>query len=193
MATLPASEPPTVLLYVREQYRDVAKALGLWAEHPRATHNGTIALRTRGGGRLLLADRRKCPYLSDGERVRPPGGMLQLAAPAGTSCDTACAAAGARCDAPALEWGNTCEAMARHFKCEAGCGHQVGPELPAYASAPDLDTHRQCLISDIAVSTCSANFRKTSRLCTCVGADGGGGPPRHGATRKLVRTREETR
>ena len=67
-----------------------------------------------------------------------------------------------------LEWGNNCDAMAKFFRCEAGCGHQVGPELPAYASAQDLDTHGQCLISDIAVSTCKAAFKKTERLCACV-------------------------
>ena len=52
--------------------------------------------------------------------------------------------------------------------CEAGCGHQVGPELPAYAESPSLDTHRQCLISDIAISKCEAKFGKTRRLCRCV-------------------------
>ena len=43
------------------------------------------------------------------------------------------------------------EALGAAFACEAGCGHQVGPELPAYAESPSLDTHRQCLISDIAI------------------------------------------
>ena len=64
--------------------------------------------------------------------------------------------------------------MARHFGCEAGCGHQVGTELPAYAATPDLDTYRQCLVSDIAISACSAAFRKTQRLCSCRMPGGGG-------------------
>jgi hypothetical protein len=136
----------------------------------QATHNGTITLHTKRGATLMLADRRKCPYLSDGERLMPPAGMRQLKAPAGVSCAVACEREGVRCDEPSLEWGNTCESLARHFACEGGCGHQVGPELPAYASARDLDTHKQCLISDIAVSTCAASFKKTERLCTCVPA-----------------------
>lgn len=160
--------PPTLLLYVREEYRGLAKALGLWAENQRATHNGTITLHTASGAALLLADRRRCPYLLEAERIRPPARMKQLAAPAGVSCVAACAGLGARCDPHALEWGNSCEALAQHFACEAGCGHQVGPELPAYASSSDLDTFRQCLVSDIAISTCDASFRKTARLCTCV-------------------------
>ena len=57
--------------------------------------------------------------------------------------------------------------MARHFGCEAGCGHQVGKELPAYAATADLDTYQQCLITDIAVSACNAAFKKTRRLCSC--------------------------
>ena len=63
---------------------------------------------------------------------------------------------------------NTCEALGAAFACEAGCGHQVGPELPAYAESPSLDAHRQCLISDIAISKCEAKFGKTRRLCRCV-------------------------
>ena len=167
MGQLP-SEPPQLLLYSREEYKGIAKALGLWGENQRATSNGTITLKPNGGGTLLLADRRKCPYLEESERIKPPPGLQQLRAPLGVSCDEACAKAGARCDASALEWGNNCDAMAKFFRCEAGCGHQVGPELPAYASAQDLDTHGQCLISDIAVSTCKAAFKKTERLCGCV-------------------------
>ena len=53
------------------------------------------------------------------------------------------------------------------WPCEAGCGHQVGPELPAYASSNSLDTYRQCLVSDIAVSKCDAKYFKTERLCFC--------------------------
>ena len=179
--------------------------------------------------------------------------MKQLAAPPGVSCAAVCGRAGGHCDAATLEWGNNCESMARHFGCEAGCGHQVcspcgcppaplgrfgftpdlliqgglqthcggdpgkrgcqralcmharapirlctnsflrsislmcpraaslsnsnsgsrfssqvGPELPAYASSPTLDTYKQCLISDIAISACDAAFAKTSRLCSCL-------------------------
>ena len=162
------SAPAQMLIYRREEYKTIAKALGLWGENQRATHNGTITLRTKSGGTLLLADARKSPYLEPSEKLHPPAGMRQLGATLGESCDAACAKVGGRCDMQTLEWGNNCEAMARHFGCEAGCGHQVGTELPAYAEAADLDTHRQCLISDIAVSECKAAFRKTRRLCSCV-------------------------
>ena len=142
--------------------------MGLWGENPRAFHNGTIRLHPPSGGTLLLADRRHSPYIEPSERLMPPSTMRQMKAAAGVSCDRACADVGLRCDATQLEWGNTCEAMAKMFPCEAGCGHQVGPELPAYAASPTLDTHKQCLISDIAISTCAAAFGKTERLCTCI-------------------------
>ena len=69
------------------------------------------------------------------------------------------------------QWRTPCWLLASrqaHFDCEAGCGHQVGAELPAYVSSPTLDTYQQCLVSDISVSSCSAKFAKTSRLCRCV-------------------------
>ena len=104
------------------------------------------------------AARRGCP---------PRGGREVVAAP-GASCADACKEGGGRCETPELEWANDCDALARHFPCEAGCGHQVGSELPAYAHQASLDTHRQCLVSDIAFSKCEAKFAKTTRLCFCL-------------------------
>ena len=69
----------------------------------------------------------------------------------------------------------SCEALARHFPCEAGCGHQVGDELPAYVHDSALDTYQQCLVSDITFSTCEAAFSKTTRLCRCVPEKGKSG------------------
>ena len=120
------------------------------------------------GATLLLADRRRSPYLREEERWRPQPGGRNVVAAAGKSCHEACAAEGGSCVQKELEWANTCEALGAAFACEAGCGHQVGPELPAYAASPSLDTHRQCLISDIAISKCEAKYGKTSRLCRCV-------------------------
>ena len=141
---------------------------GIWLESPRGTHNGTIALHVPGGATLLLADRRKSPFLRDDERLAPQQGGRNVVAAAGKSCQDACVAEGGRCVQKELEWANNCEALMAAFPCEAGCGHQVGPELPAYATSPTLDTHKQCLISDIAISKCEAKFAKTSRLCRCV-------------------------
>ncbi|KAL3905607.1 MAG: hypothetical protein SGPRY_010856, partial [Prymnesium sp.] len=145
-----------LLLYTREQYRELAKALEIWAEAPRATHNGTISLQTRGGGLLLLADRRRCPYLGVEERLLPGPRDRPVPTTEGISCEQACFDAGGRCEARTLEFGNRCEILQRYFPCEAGCGHQVGPELPAYASSSSLDTYKQCLVTDIAISTCGA-------------------------------------
>lgn len=156
-----------LLVYTREEYRTLAKPLGIWAESQRATHNGTITLSTEGGGLLILADRRRCPYLEGNEQLRPDPQARAIGAANGASCTETCKAAGGRCDTATLEWGNTCEMLETHFPCEAGCGHQVGPELPAYASSPTLDTYQQCLVSDIAISQCDAKYAKTRRLCFC--------------------------
>jgi len=74
------TDRPTLLLYTREQYRELAKPLGIWAESQRATHNGTITLHTRSGATLLLADRRRCPYLPERSRILPPPHMKQIPA-----------------------------------------------------------------------------------------------------------------
>ena len=75
---------------------------------------------------------------------------------------------GLRCVERELEFANNCADLLALFPCEAGCGHQVGSELPAYAHQASLDTHRQCLVSDIAFSKCEAKFAKTTRLCFCL-------------------------
>ena len=119
----------TLLLYTREQYKEIARPLGIWAESQRATHNGTssptlaphpltprtrpprspsplapgpgtILLRPPGGGTLLLADRRRCSYLPDALRIRPPPEVREVAAPAGVSCTAACRQHGGTCTLP---------------------------------------------------------------------------------------------
>ena len=166
LTNLPAGSH--LLPYIREEYQNYAKPLGLWAESPRATHNGTLVLRTANGATFLFADRRRSPWLPAAERRRPPRGGREVVAAPGASCADACKEGGGRCETPELEWVNDCDALARHFPCEAGCGHQVGSELPAYAHQASLDTHRQCLVSDIAFSKCEAKFAKTTRLCFCL-------------------------
>ncbi len=166
--TLPPGST-TLLLYVREGYKRLATPLGLWPESPRGTRGGLIAVHTPAGATLLLADQRKCELLSEEHRVRPVEPHRDGTASAGVSCTQHCAGLGLTCVQSELEWVNSCDVLQRHFACEAGCGHQVGNELPAYAGVDSLDTFQQCLFTDIAVPTCEASFAKTSRLCRCVG------------------------
>ena len=158
----------TLVLYLREGYKQIALPLGLWPEAPRGTRGGLIALRTPKGAHLLLADQRRCTLLPDELRVFPKRNYLDLVAHIGETCSDACARKGLRCDEPELEWVNNCDALQKHFACEGGCGHQVGSELPAYASDVSLDTYQQCLFSDIAVSKCDSRYTKTIRLCRCL-------------------------
>ena len=60
-------------------------------------------------------------------------------------------------------------ALAAHFPCPAGCGHQLGVELPAYVTSKAEATAGQCLIANGgATPTCAAKHRATQRLCVCV-------------------------
>ena len=40
--SLKPHEPPTLVLYTREEYRELAKALGIWEEAPRDTRSGGV-------------------------------------------------------------------------------------------------------------------------------------------------------
>lgn len=53
------------------------------------------------------------------------------------------------------------------LKCENGCGHQVGAEIPCYVAAVTEPTYRQCLISDSGRNNCGAKHHATQRLCAC--------------------------
>lgn len=137
------SEGETLTLtYTRERYREMATALGLWKESPRGTHNGTIVLHTPAGATVILADRRKCPWLGAEHTMLPMPGFVEIAAQPGVSCATTCASkvdsqgTTMKCDPAQLEFSHNCEALARFFACEAGCGHQVS--VPTDAAPQDL-------------------------------------------------------
>ena len=63
---------------------------------------------------------------------------------------------------------NNCEALLEHFPCEAGCGHQIGDEIPCYVSDPTSQTYRQCLVTEQRMPRCRASHGSTTRLCVCV-------------------------
>jgi hypothetical protein len=72
-----------------------------------------------------------------------------------------------RCYDSEITFVNNCEALQSVFACEAGCGHQIGDELPAYVTDPTERTYRQCLITDGAHNTCQFSHRATQRVCPC--------------------------
>ncbi len=46
---------------------------------------------------------------------------------------------GLACSAEMLYFANKCDVLLSLFTCEEGCGHQIGPELPAYVDDPRLN------------------------------------------------------
>ena len=161
-----------VVLYQREQYQSAVRdRLRLVHPQPRGWYHGILPLR-RGGGRggnLYLVDRRVAAnFLKPNERLTRAFEMKEIAAKAGQNCDTVCAQHSLRCNQEQLEFVNDCVALKRAFPCEEGCGHQVGIEIPCYVHDAGRDTSHQCLVTDEAVSTCSASHSATTRLCACV-------------------------
>ena len=154
-----------------EDHAALAKRLALWHTEPRGfAKEGVLVLRRADDVTLYVADARKCAWLAPGERVdRPAAAVTAPARAAGVSCDEACAGRGLRCDARLLVFADACAALAAHFPCPAGCGHQLGVELPAYVTSKAEATAGQCLIANGgATPTCAAKHRATQRLCVCV-------------------------
>lgn len=162
---------PVVLVpFSIEDYRSLSAKLPLWPAHARCAHAGLV--RTGfANATILLVDRRAgAQWLPSAERIVLRADARTVAArQAGISCDKACAAEGLVCSEAQQQFANTCAQLKAHFKCEHGCGHQVGDEIPCYVTDPARDTAGVCLHSDI-VSKCSAAFASTTRLCMCVPA-----------------------
>ena len=127
-----------------------------------------VVRRYEGGKTLFIAERRSSDYLRPPHREYKAAGMTEVVANRGQSCTGACMALGATCSGPQLPFVNSCEAMQRNFKCEGGCGHQVGQEIPCYVTDASQATYRQCLTTDGAPNDCDAKHPSTQRLCACV-------------------------
>lgn len=145
----------------------MAPRVGLPSGPPRATHKGASIISFKGVP-LILADKRACPYLLPAEQIRPNANVQYLAASQGQSCSRACSAAGKRCAGDHLQWANSCAVLATLFPCEAGCGHQVGTEIPCYVQDTSQVTHQQCLTTDTTSESCEAAHHSTRRACPCL-------------------------
>lgn len=158
-----------VVAFVREEYRRMARSLPLWPNHPRGMHRGALVLRR---GHLVLLDRRLAGHLLDVDQRLDRRSDASLVAARGVneSCDLVCGREGALCDPAQLQFiTDDCAALRQHFPCEAGCGHQIGREIPCYVDDVSRDTHQVCLVSaGDTPSLCNASFHATIRLCLCV-------------------------
>uniref|UniRef100_A0A7S2U507 Uncharacterized protein n=1 Tax=Lotharella oceanica TaxID=641309 RepID=A0A7S2U507_9EUKA len=118
---------------------------------------------------LVFADKRKASnYLRPEDQLNPKPGAITVLGNVGESCYGACQRIHKTCDPRQIQFVNTCEALLEHFPCEAGCGHQMGMEIPSYVVTSSERTYQQCLIADEVVSTCEAHHPVTRRLCACV-------------------------
>lgn len=125
--------------------------------------------RADGGGRLFVVDRRRGgQFLAEDEAWKPAVGAKTMVARQGQSCESRCGQEGMRCAERELEFVNSCADLAAHFPCEAGCGHQIGEEIPCYVSDPAAPTYQQCLVTEQRMPRCKAAHRSTTRLCSCV-------------------------
>eukprot|EP00434_Breviolum_minutum_P018029 symbB.v1.2.015897.t2/scaffold1195.1/size134849/8 len=160
------------LPYVREEFSTVAKALQLYPGQPRGARRGIIlSHHPVSHVPVALVDRRQASGIlpeSDLWSLDPT--HVFMSGKPNQSCNQLCNEAALQCVDRQLEFGNQCELLKEHFRCENGCGHQVGMELPCYVHDRQRDTALQCLVSDEAKPNCNAKHPATSRLCVCVGS-----------------------
>jgi len=159
-----------VVPYVRETYKLLATQLQIIQSQPRAGHRGVIATRhPRSGAGVLLVDQRRGEgLLPEASLWRPHPSREVGAARPGQSCSDFCGDLGMVCIDKELEYVNECSFLQDHFPCEAGCGHQVGQEIPCYVHERSRDTALQCLVTDDVMPACTARHAATTRLCVCV-------------------------
>ncbi|GAB5373305.1 hypothetical protein AAMO2058_001739600 [Amorphochlora amoebiformis] len=164
-----AYESHRVTFYTLEEFRTIALQNSLWQNQPRGTHRGIILVHMRDGSMKVIADRRKAwEYIRLEDQKKPNPKSIAIKSRIGVSCTDACRRQGKTCDAAEIQFLNNCESLLKMFACEAGCGHQMGREIPSYVVNPRERTYQQCLVSDEVVSTCSAKHAVTERLCACV-------------------------
>mmetsp|Transcript_11262 Transcript_11262/g.33832 ORF Transcript_11262/g.33832 Transcript_11262/m.33832 type:complete len:752 (-) Transcript_11262:379-2634(-) len=161
-----------LMVYRVEDYPTIARHLRIFP-YPRA-HFHNIALLPYQGSFFLLADGRMCPLLPDAHRIPPTPGLLPVPAQAFQSCDSACRAQGKECGGQDFWFINTCQALADAFPCQAGCGLELGPEVPCYVDDARLNTHQKCLVTQ-RKPRCSARHASTKRLCPCIPPDSDAG------------------
>jgi len=158
-----------LVLYTAENFKTIAQKYHLWQNQPRGTHRGLILVQQRDKSYIVFADQRKAKaYLRSSDIIRPNSVGELFAGKPGQSCTTVCRAKGKRCEEKELNFANTCEALLAKFPCEAGCGHQMGLEIPSYVTDPKERTYQQCLVSDEVYPKCNAKHPITARLCICI-------------------------
>jgi len=159
-----------VVPYKREEYKDLARRLDLYAGQARTAHRGIVMTRhPQTHAQLILVDRRQsADYLSEEDQLRPNAQRKVGPAKPGQSCTALCRAHQMQCSDRELEYVNRCSMLKKYFACENGCGHQVGLEIPAYVHSTEADTALQCLVTDEAAPTCKAHHKFTSRMCVRV-------------------------
>ena len=152
--------------YVRDQFKRIAEQNGLFGM-PRGQHDG-IMRAVIGGRTMFFADRYKAKLLPNEARILPSPNISFIAAAQGRNCIETCSSIGKVCDDKQQEFANNCETMASLFPCEAGCGHQMGAELPAYVPDQIPATFQQCLIFTEGVASCKSAHKSTARACACL-------------------------
>ena len=181
--------------YKGENYLKIARMFRVWP-FPRGHHLNLGAIPYKGST-FILADQRFCTLLPDTLRVYPSPTLHPTAGAVHTNCDKVCRQAfsrqitrlfpsslytkqimeprvyvscsdiGLTCRTEDFWFINTCEELQKHFRCERGCGVELGYDVPNYVVNPNLSTYQACLVTQ-KEPRCMAAHPDTRRLCPCI-------------------------
>jgi alpha-1,3-mannosyl-glycoprotein beta-1,2-N-acetylglucosaminyltransferase len=157
-------------LYTRETFPELARRYNIWDGAPRTQFRHATILRPNSAkdtdGVVVLADRRRCPFLSYDDRIFALSKVRALPGGQGKDCEETCSRQGLQCKESEFEFINDCASLEKVFGCEKGCSKEWGQDIPNYVSNPSNFYFQWCLITDI-VPSCTAKHADTSRLCPC--------------------------
>jgi hypothetical protein len=153
--------------FVREEWRNLAKAVGAYVSNLPRVHFQHVIILHRHSNTYLLYDRRRSPLAPEEDRLQRPSDLMPTAAQQGVNCADTCRKVGKRCERGWFDFVNSCADLKRAFSCAPhGCGYEVGEDIPVFVSDPSHPVFGTCLVTD-AISTCEARHKSTSRLCPC--------------------------
>ena len=160
-----------IYYYKREEFSTLSTKIGLPRTQERGWHLGVLQTRIPGTPSLLYLINRRYngPYISKEKLLTLSRNVEIISANQGKSCNHACNAINKKCSINSFEFLNKCHQLKNIFKCEHGCGHQIGSEIPCYVNDILQPTHQQCLVTDgEGTITCESSHKSTKRLCGCI-------------------------
>jgi len=162
----PETSKSYVALYSARDFKRLAKKLSLGHDSPRLNFRGVTRLPLKKKAVLLLINEQTCRFLPDRLKAKPPASLKIATGKGGQACNEVCHSMSWRCQERGFDYINNCATLYQQFNC-AGCGLELGDDLPAQIAQSRNPSFQRCVVS-VGRSTCSARSKASARMCPCV-------------------------